>query len=219
MTRFVTRRCTAPECGLRFPIAARETMLGERCPRCSAPTQVVDDGYETHGVRTRGGDDGARGPELEVLLDNIRSVHNVGAIVRAADGAGVRHIHLGGFTPTLDHPRMAKTSLGAELRVPWTSHRDGLMAAMSLRERGLSLWALEGGPRSRSLFSVIADADPRRPIALACGHEVSGVDPRIVELCDEVVRIPMAGVKESLNVAVAFGVAVYVVRHALRPPA
>ncbi|MEZ4449334.1 MAG: TrmH family RNA methyltransferase [Nannocystaceae bacterium] len=213
MSTFQTRRCTAPACGLRFPVSAGSP-LGDRCPHCQAPTEPVDPVYGTHGAQ-EADTPAPPGPALEVLLDNLRSLRNVGAILRSADGVGVRHVHVGGFTPPPDHPGMAKTSLGAERSVAWTRWRDGAAAAEALRARGLRLWALEGGPRSRPLFTA-----PRLPadaeVALVLGHEVSGVDPRILDLCDAVVRIPMLGIKGSLNVAVAFGVAAYAIRYGLR---
>lgn len=212
MNAFQTRRCSAPACGLRFPVAAGSP-LGDRCPHCQSPTEAVDAAYTTEGAQEP--EAGATGPALEVLLDNVRSLRNVGAILRSADGVGARHVHVGGFTPAPDHPGMAKTSLGAERSLPWTRHRDGVAAASAMRARGLRLWALEGGPRSRRLFEAPA-VPAAAAIGLVLGHEVSGVDPRILDLCEEVVRIPMLGVKGSLNVAVAFGVAAYAIRFGLR---
>lgn len=206
---FQARRCGA--CGLRFPVQA-ESELGAQCPSCGAPTERVDEPYATHVVEDGAG---ARGPGLEALLDNVRSVRNVGSMFRTADGAGLRHLHLGGFTPTPEHPQMAKTALGAERTVPWTRHPDPLAAARSLVAAGRRLWALEGGPSARSLFelapSLATNDEPA--LVLVVGHEVSGVDPRIVRLCEHVVSIPMDGIKGSLNVGVAFGVAAYVLRH------
>lgn len=156
------------------------------------------------------------GPPIEALLDNIRSLRNVGSMFRSADGAGVQHMHLGGFTPTPDHPKFAKTALGAEHSVPWSHQADPAAAAARLKAAGKRLWALEGGPRSRDLFELVDDAgaasDPA--IVLVMGHEVSGVDPRVLEHCEVIARIPMAGVKGSLNVAVAFSIAAYLLRHA-----
>ncbi|MCA9718746.1 MAG: hypothetical protein H6713_03595 [Myxococcales bacterium] len=219
MTRYQTRLCSDASCGLRFPVAAGSP-LGAACPHCGAPTGFDGDSYVTHEARD---DAGARprGVELEVLLDNIRSLRNVGSMFRTADGVGVRHLHLGGFTPTPEHPRMAKTSLGAERAVPWTAHRDGVRAATELRARGLRLWALDGGPRSESLFDVVHETwtwGQDDALALVLGHEVSGVDPRIVDQCERVVQLPMLGVKGSLNVSVAFAVAVYTLRHGLAAP-
>ena len=212
--RFQTRRCTAPACGLRFPVAA-DSPLGDRCPHCGGATARVDELYDTAGAERPAAAPG--GPALEVLLDNVRSLRNVGAIFRSADGVGARRVHVGGFTPTPEHPGMAKTALGAERAVAWTHHRDGAEAAGALRAAGLRLWALEGGARSIPLFAAPAvPAD--QAVVLVVGHEVSGVDPRIVALCEAVVHLPMSGSKGSLNVAVAFGVAAYAIRYGLRAP-
>jgi len=165
--------------------------------------------YESHGAH----DDEVtpQGPEIEVLLDNIRSLRNVGSMFRTADGVGIRHMHLGGVTPTPEHEGIAKTALGAEHSVPWTHHRDGAAAAASLRRQGLRLWALEGGPSSIPVFDVVSG--PREPaIVLVLGHEVAGIDVRILRLCDRVLRLPMLGIKGSLNVSVALGVAAYLLR-------
>lgn len=210
--RHQTRKCTDPVCGLRFPTPAG-TQLGERCPHCGAPTTLQDSPYDTHEVTREAARPGQR---VEALLDNLRSVRNVGSIFRTADGAGVAHLHLGGFTPTPDHRQMAKTALGAEASVPWTLHRDPVAAADSLHAAGATLWALEGGPGTRSLFELLPEArSPRAgPLVLVLGHEVSGVDPRLLERCERVVHLPMAGIKGSLNVSVAFGVAAYLLCHA-----
>jgi 23S rRNA (guanosine2251-2'-O)-methyltransferase len=209
--RYQQRECQAPGCGLRFPVA-EASELGAACPICAAPTRFVDPAYSTHEVRDPGV---AAGPAVEALLDNVRSLTNVGSMFRTADGAGVRHMHLGGFTPTPEHPKFAKTALGAERSVAWSHHPDPAAAAETLVGAGKRLWALEGGPRSRDLFELreLAGGPDDPPIVLVLGHEVSGVDPRIVERCEVVARIPMAGIKGSLNVSVAFGIAAYLLRH------
>lgn len=216
---FVTRQCSREDCRLRFPVAA-DSHLGDRCPHCGAET-TVDVAYDTFDARVpasqpSGPDSGAQrpgGPALEVLLDNVRSLRNVGSMFRTADGAGVAHMHLCGFTPTPAHPQMAKTALGAEASVPWTLHRDGAAAASWLVSSGRRLWALEGGPRSVEFNSSLAgEVRSGPPVVLVLGHEVSGVDPRILERCEKVLRLPMLGMKGSLNVSVAFGVAVYWLR-------
>jgi tRNA G18 (ribose-2'-O)-methylase SpoU len=107
---------------------------------------------------------------------------------------------------------MAKTALGAERSVPWVHTRDGTTAASELRRRGVRLWALEAGPRSDALFALEPERLAGGPICLVVGHEVSGVDPRILEQCERILRLPMLGIKGSLNVSVAFGVALYVLR-------
>jgi 23S rRNA (guanosine2251-2'-O)-methyltransferase len=196
-------------CGLRFPVEA-ESDLGTSCPLCGAPTELVDARYETHGVRST---DVPVRVEVEVLLDNVRSLSNVGSMFRTADGAGVRHMHLGGVTPTPAHPKLAKTALGAESTVPWTRHPDPMVAASALAAEGKRLWAMEGGSRAVSLFEPSLRAAIAGPtIVLVLGHEVSGVDPRILDLCERVVSLPMLGTKDSLNVSVAMGIAAYLLR-------
>jgi 23S rRNA (guanosine2251-2'-O)-methyltransferase len=210
--RYQQRECQAPACGLRFPVA-EASELGAQCPICGAPTVFASPSYESHEVRqTRT----PSGPPVEALLDNVRSLTNVGAMFRAADGAGVAHMHLGGFTPTPNHPKFAKTALGAERSVAWTHCPDPAVAAEALVAAGKRLWALEGGPRSEDLFDLLSrerlGGPEAAPIIIVVGHEVSGVDPRILERCEVVARLPMAGVKGSLNVSVAFGIAIYSVR-------
>jgi 23S rRNA (guanosine2251-2'-O)-methyltransferase len=182
---------------------------------CGASTRFVDDAYPTHEIRERRS---PIGPRLDALLDNVRSLTNVGSMFRTADAAAIGHMHLGGFTPTPAHPKLAKTALGAESAVPWTHHADPSKAAAALLASGHRLWALEGGQRSEDLFDLVElTGGPEDPtIVLVCGHEVSGVDPRILDRCERVVRIPMAGIKGSLNVSVAFGIAAYVLRHGRR---
>lgn len=208
---FTTRRCTG--CGLRFPLedgSEASVRLGDACPVCGAPTEVVDAPYVTHTATARG--PAPRG-RLGALLDNVRSIRNVGSIVRTADGVGIELLVCGGITPAPDHPSMAKTSLGAERTVVWRRRPDALAAAIECRDEGWRLWAIEAGPRAQSLFEARADVDGA-PIMLVLGHEVSGVDPRIVELCERVLFLPMLGHKGSLNVSVALGVAAYALRFA-----
>lgn len=211
-TRFQVRQCTRDTCRLRFSTVLDDPKAA-RCPLCRAHTRVIVDAYDRAAVDQQAGF--ACGPELEVLLDNIRSAWNVGSMLRSADGAGVRHVHLCGVSSPPDHPRVAKTALGAEKSLPWTVHPDGVAGARRLKEQGLRLWALEGGRRAVSLFESAADL-PGPPMLLVAGNELSGVDPGILDLCERVVCLPMRGVKGSLNVAVAFGIAVYYIRYADR---
>jgi tRNA G18 (ribose-2'-O)-methylase SpoU len=194
---------------LRFPVEAGSP-LGALCPRCRTPTEFVDRTYTTEG---------APAPidppclQLELLVDNVRSIRNVGAMFRTADGAGIAHAHLGGFTPTPAHPQLAKTALGSELAIAWTHAPDALRAAEALVDEGATLWAIEGGAASSSLYdpSTLASR-PTDRLVLVVGHEVSGVDPRILALCRRIVHVPMLGTKDSLNVAVALGVVAYTLR-------
>lgn len=211
---FIIYRCTRPECGLRFTVEAGkqpESVLPVRfCPACRAMLQTVGEAYPRLAIDSKAGE--FDGPALEVILDNIRSAWNVGSMFRTCDGAGVRRMYLCGVTSLPDNPKVIKTSLGAETSVPWNYAPDGVSVAQLVKAKGLRLWALEGGPRASLLFSEVTSL-PGAPIALVVGNEVSGVDPGILDLCEKVVSLPMQGVKGSLNVAVAFGIAVYFIRY------
>lgn len=206
--RFEIRECTRPECAFRFPALESEPKA-QQCPVCKAPTQQVEAPYENAKVSETNAP--ANSPWVEALLDNIRSTFNVGAMFRTADGAGLRRLHLCGITPTPDHPKLVKTALGAETQVPWESHPNGLQVAQALKARGYELWALEGGENAIPLTTAVRQL-PSAPIVLIAGNEVAGVDPGILRICDRVVAIPMQGYKRSLNVAIAFGIAVYLLR-------
>lgn len=195
-------------CRFRYPASERDAGR-ERCPRCGTRTTAVvtlSGRPQPLAIATAGR------LRLEVLLDNIRSAYNVGSMFRTADGAGVAHVHLCGISATPDHPRVAKTALGAERTVPWTYYRNGVDATAALKAQGYRLWALEGGPRPESLFEAAIEVEDR-PAVLVVGNEQVGVDPGILEQCERVLALPMQGRKKSLNAAVAFGIAVYVLRY------
>ena len=108
---------------------------------------------------------------------------------------------------------MAKTGLGAEIQIPWQYHRNGLDLVKNLQSQGVRVIALEAAPQSVSLFSARTFPHPvGSSTLLVIGNEISGVDPLILETADVILSIPMRGVKSSLNVAVAFGIAVYTIR-------
>lgn len=208
--RFAIHQCCRPACRLRFP-AALQARPAEQCPRCGAAAPIVAE------VSALGGPLlplPPPVPPLELLLDNLRSVYNVGSIFRSADGAGVRALHLCGITPTPDHPRLAKTALQAESAVAWRYYPNSLDAADALRQQGYRLWALERHPRAESLYHLAPTA-PAPPLVLIIGGELAGVDPALLACCERVVALPMAGVKESLNVATAAGIAMYHLRFGL----
>ncbi len=144
-------------------------------------------------------------PAAVVLLDDIRSLHNVGAIFRTADGAGFGHLYLCGITGTPPRNEIRKSSLGAEESVAWSYHPDPLPLAAELKAAGFQLVVLEQTDASID----VAAAPCRFPLCLIIGHEYTGVRDSLVELADLAVEIPMAGSKHSLNVSVAFGIAAY----------
>ncbi len=143
--------------------------------------------------------------EVLVLAHNIRSLHNVGAIFRTSDGAGVSKLYLTGYSGVPPRKEISKTALGAEEALPWEYHSDPVELMRALKGQGVQLLALEVGKGSQSIF----DFEPQHPCCLVIGNEVDGVEPPLLELCEATLHIPMRGVKESLNVSVAFGIGVY----------
>lgn len=205
--QFQMRQCVRETCHFRFPVPAG-SVEGETCPRCGAMAAFAT---EPAGGWDHPRESATVGMHVEALLDNIRSIFNVGAIFRTADGAGLRRLHLAGITATPEHPKVAKTALGAESTIPWHYYSNGLAAARLMKEQGYQLWALESAPASISLFHA-RPAD-NIPVLFIVGNEKAGVDPAILALCDRILHIPMVGHKSSLNVAIAFGVAAYHLRY------
>ena len=140
-----------------------------------------------------------------VLLDNVRSMYNVGAFFRAADGVNLARLCLCGITAHPPKKAISKTALGAEETVPWDHDWDALHKAQELRRAGYSLAAIETNPDAIDLF----DWQPTFPVCVAFGHEVDGLNPALLEIADAHVRIPMRGQKKSLNVATAGGIVLY----------
>jgi 23S rRNA (guanosine2251-2'-O)-methyltransferase len=148
---------------------------------------------------------------LYVLLDNIRSAWNVGSILRSADGFGFAHVYLCGITPTPDGPAreaVTKTSLGAEDSVPWSYHKDSVKLVKGLKKEGWWILAMEEDHRSVPISKYKNSQFPGHAV-LIVGNEVTGVDPELLNLCDDIFYIPMRGEKKSFNVAIAFGIAAY----------
>lgn len=142
---------------------------------------------------------------VTVLLDNVRSLYNVGAFFRTADGVKLEKLYLGGITGKPPKRALTKTALGAEETVPWEHSWDAVTILEQLRARDYEIAAIETSVHSVDLFEWI----PRFPVCLVFGHEVEGVRGELLELCDTHVRIPMLGHKHSLNVATAGGVVLY----------
>jgi len=141
------------------------------------------------------------------LLDNIRSTWNVGSIFRTASGLGIPKLCLCGITPTPENVSVKKTALGAEKYVEWEYSPNAVITTQKLFEEGFKLIALEQDPRSIPLNQFqILDSQPR---ILILGNEVAGVDTELLNLCDELIYIPMLGQSQSFNVEVAFAIAAY----------
>lgn len=140
-----------------------------------------------------------------IILPNIRSAHNVGAMFRTADGAGVDKIYLCGYSARPPHPQLDKVSLGAEKWVPWEYAKQTGPLLKRLKKEGYQLVALEETLKSVNIYKW----KPKFPLAVIVGNEKTGVTKNLLKYCDEVVAIPMRGKKTSLNVSVATGVALY----------
>lgn len=153
-----------------------------------------------------------------LMVHNVRSAHNVGSMFRTADGAGVDEIILSGYTPrpakqgnlylTAAEKELRKTALGAEVSVPWRKFRSAAEAMRSLRKEGFEIIALEQDEKSISYEAY----HPKGDVALIVGNEVLGIDRRTLGLVDVMIEIPMCGKKNSLNVSVATGIALYQIR-------
>ncbi len=148
-----------------------------------------------------------------VVLDNIRSTHNVGSIFRTADALGVGQMILCGTTPTPTdrfgraRKDIAKVALGAEESISWKYEEDTIKVLKDLKKVGYLIVAIEQAENSMDYKKVKLDKNGK--VAFIMGEEVEGVKPKILKLVDVIAEIPMLGQKESLNVSVAFGVAVF----------
>lgn len=143
---------------------------------------------------------------VAVLVDNVRSIHNVGSMFRTSDAARVEHLYLAGITGTPENRRLHKSALGAQDTVPWSHHADAGAVADRLREKGYTLSVLEITDTPTSLSEVSLEAFP---LCLIVGNEISGVSETLVEKADVAFEIDQFGSKQSLNVAVAYGIAVF----------
>ena len=143
---------------------------------------------------------------ISVFAHNIRSAHNVGSIFRTADSAGLAHVYLTGFTATPEHRGVRKTALGAEATVPWSHNEDPLALLDRLKSEGTKIVALERTEVARRIEEV---EGVDFPMALILGNEVTGVPAALLDAADITLALPQYGVKDSLNVSVAFGIAAY----------
>jgi 23S rRNA (guanosine2251-2'-O)-methyltransferase len=143
---------------------------------------------------------------LVVLVDNVRSLYNVGSIFRTSDGAMIEKLILAGFTPHPPRKEIEKTALGSTKSVPWEYTKHPIETILNLKERGYNICCLELTDAGIQ-YDEIQKAD--FPLCLVIGNEITGVAEEIIKLCDLAIEIPMYGIKQSLNVAVAYGIAVF----------
>ncbi|MCK5014325.1 MAG: RNA methyltransferase [Candidatus Omnitrophica bacterium] len=147
-----------------------------------------------------------------VVLNNIRSLYNVGSIFRTSDGAGVGKVWICGITGHPPNNQIAKTALDAQDHVPW-EYRDDIHSLLKeLKTEGYQIVMLEQTESSCSY----EDFKPQAPVCLIIGNEIDGVSRDVSSYCDAAIEIEMAGIKNSLNVAVAFGIIAYYFRDCLK---
>lgn len=144
---------------------------------------------------------------VAVVLDNVRSMHNVGSVFRTADAFRLEHICLCGITSTPPHPEIHKTALGAEDTISWTHHPDTLGAVNTLREKGFTILSIEQVKNSVKLNDFVIDKNKK--YALVLGNEVKGVQQTVVDSSDDCIEIPQYGTKHSLNVSVTAGIIIH----------
>ena len=150
---------------------------------------------------------------IAIIVHNVRSAYNVGSLFRTADGAGVSHVYLTGYTPApVDRfgrvrKDIAKTALGAQESVPWTHTRDIHTCIDTLRKSGYTIVSVEQAPSAVPYMGLRESAQEK--LALIFGSETEGLLPDVLDASDIIVEIPMHGTKESLNVSVAAGVVLF----------
>ena len=142
------------------------------------------------------------------VLNNIRSLYNVGALFRTADGAGLEKLWLCGITGIPPSNQISKTALGAEKSIPWEYQSSAKKCIERLKAEGWQIVLLEQTSQS---FSY-EEFRPKQKVCLVVGNEISGVGEDLLPLCDQGIEVPMSGLKISLNVSVAFGIAAYHIR-------
>ncbi len=156
---------------------------------------------------------------LVMVLDNVRSQHNTGAVFRTADGFAIQGLCLCGITCCPPNTELHKTALGAEQTVDYTYYEKTTDAIRALHEQGFTVYAIELAHNAVTLEQAIhqqQQQETKTPVALVVGHEVFGVAEEVMALCDGCIELPQYGTKHSLNVSVTAGIVLYAWARALR---
>ena len=144
-----------------------------------------------------------------VILNSIRSSYNVGSIFRTSDGAMIEKLYLCGYTPHPPKKEVLKTALGSQDSITWEYVKDAKQVVTELKAKGIKIYALELTESSAPHYTF---QKSEFPIALLLGNEITGISQELLDLCDNSIEIPQYGIKQSLNVAVAYGVAIFDLR-------
>jgi len=144
-----------------------------------------------------------------VVLDSIRSSYNVGSIFRTSDGAMIEKLILCGYTPTPENKEVLKTALGSTDSINWEYYKDIKEAIINYRNKGYKICALELTENNINYYDI---KESDYPLCLVIGNEINGIQQDVLDICDIAIEIPQYGIKQSLNVAIAYGISVYELR-------
>lgn len=219
--------CPYPDCLAQLDLEADEEVINKRghwlsnCPSCNELATFREreaiEKLEASFERRKEANIVEGGPELldiasmSVVVEDVRSLWNVGSIFRTADGAGFGAVYLSGISGSPPRKEIEKVSLGAEKTLGWKYAVNPVNFILDLKANGVQILGLERNEKSVLLTDVIIQNELRQPLCIVVGNEVSGLSPQVMRYCDLLCHLPMKGQKESLNVAVAFGIAAYLV--------
>ncbi len=228
--------CPEPVCGNRFELDLESAQADKRghyrvsCVRCGLHADfrtteamaIIEKEYRkkvfnntTYGGPVR---DDSYLPEMSVVVEDVRSLWNVGSMFRTSDGAGFDHVYLCGITGSPPRREIEKVSLGAENTVSWEYAINSLAVVRTLRAKGVYVIGLECTSQSVLLRDYLVQSELHKPLSVVVGNEVSGLSRQVIDVCDVICHLPMRGMKESLNVAVAFGIAAYQISDVFAKP-
>lgn len=199
--------CQNKGCNFRYP----STNLDKNdsvCPSCGSSTKVTDVLNLNEDLRVSTRSSKPSNPPL-TILDNIRSVFNVGSIFRTAVGLGLEKIILCGITPTPDHPNFTKTSLSAEKEIMWEWHPNSASICKDIKARGSLIISIEASSSSSDIATIDRSVVNRQNIVVVFGNEIAGIDPQVLKISDRILSIPVYGRNTSYNVATAYGIVMY----------
>ncbi len=143
--------------------------------------------------------------QIHVIADNIRSLHNIGSLFRTSEAAGIEKLYLVGISGTPPRKEISKTAIGAENNVPWEYHADMIPLLKYFKSQHVPIVVLEHTDSSKSFQKIKYSF----PLCLVVGNEVDGISEEVMDYADMAVDIPMFGMKQSLNVSVAYGIMLY----------
>jgi len=202
-TSFVILECQNPDCRLRYPTPSDE--YNAYCSRCGCPIKEISFN-NAHLIGNTGKIENVNC--IHALLDNIRSTYNVGAMIRTAEGFGINHLVLGGYTSTPLNKKINKTSLGAEQNLSWEYCANSVDHVMNKYKRNFLIIGLENCQNAKPIWEFDNELKKEK-LLLIVGNEQVGIDPDLLSLCDQTLYIPMLGQKHSFNVTTAFGIALF----------